>query len=81
VGVDKNALVDPLWTLYQKLLIPFSTQKLEVKRSAPYVRVGSTPNPKHSFCLFFFFVHVLCFFHRLGTKTTCSASYDKGKPE
>jgi len=31
------------------------------------------PNPAPFFFLFFFF-HVLCFIHPLGTKTRCSAS-------
>ena len=33
------------------------------------------PNRLSFFFFFFFsFFHVLCFIHRLGTKTTCSAS-------
>jgi len=36
------------------------------------------PNPMSFFFIFFF--HVLCVIHRLGRKTTCSASYGEEKP-
>jgi len=58
-------------------MLTMNTPGVEFSIAGGVEEIVRDPNPM-SFLFFFF--DVLCFIRHLGTKTTCSASYDKEKP-